>query len=177
MNNLAYLRRELNLTQAQVAKELGVSRQAYSNYESGQREPDIAMLMKMSDFFVVTIDFILGNYTNDSVNVQVYSSITSTDKSKWVRSGEEFVTIPPKLAETGSFSALRIIENDDEKTYIFRHQDTVPSTRRAVMVREGSQAFITSPTETDDTLTVDPNPPKILGEVVKIEILIYRVDG
>ena len=45
------------------------------------------------------------------------------------------------------------------------------------MVREGEPAFVTSPTETDDTLTVDPNPPKILGEVVKIEILVYRTDN
>ena len=61
MIRLYYLRKKKGLTQDDVAKQLGVSRQAYANYESGNREPNIALLKKLSEFYQVSIDYILDN--------------------------------------------------------------------------------------------------------------------
>ncbi|MCL2556497.1 MAG: helix-turn-helix transcriptional regulator [Firmicutes bacterium] len=54
------LREEKELTQMQLAKELGFSRNTISQYERGEREPDFQTLKKLCDFFEVTSDYLLG---------------------------------------------------------------------------------------------------------------------
>lgn len=62
MNNLRRLREEHEVLQKDVASFLGISRAAYSNYETGMRSPDVDMLRKLADFFSVSIDELL-DYT------------------------------------------------------------------------------------------------------------------
>ncbi|MCL2862242.1 MAG: helix-turn-helix domain-containing protein [Firmicutes bacterium] len=57
---LRELREEKNLTQLQLAKELGFSRNTISQYETGTREPDIKTIKKLCDFFDVSADYLLG---------------------------------------------------------------------------------------------------------------------
>lgn len=45
------LRKNRKITQSEISNILGVSRQAYSNYENGLRTPDADILSGMSDFF------------------------------------------------------------------------------------------------------------------------------
>lgn len=52
-------------TQRQVAKALGVTPQAISFYERGLREPSIDELIKMADFFEVSIDYLVGRIDQD----------------------------------------------------------------------------------------------------------------
>lgn len=42
-----------------VAKVLGITRQAYGHYENGKRQPDNNSLQKLSEYFAVSIDFLL----------------------------------------------------------------------------------------------------------------------
>ncbi|WP_158077360.1 LexA family protein [Caenibacillus caldisaponilyticus] len=58
---LRSLRKQQKKTQQDLANLLGISRQAYSNYETGQREPDIESLKKLADYFGVSIDFLIGH--------------------------------------------------------------------------------------------------------------------
>lgn len=60
MKSLFELRQNKKLTQKAVASHLGISRQAYANYETGAREPDIATLRALADFFEVSVDYLLG---------------------------------------------------------------------------------------------------------------------
>ncbi len=60
MNELKYLRESRDLFQKDVARALGISRSAYSNYENGIRSPDPETLKRMADFFSVSVDKILG---------------------------------------------------------------------------------------------------------------------
>ena len=57
---LKQLRLASGLTQQGLADELGISASAIGMYEQGRREPDRATLILMSDYFGVSIDFILG---------------------------------------------------------------------------------------------------------------------
>ena len=61
MNKLLELRKERNLKQEDLAILLGMTRQGYSYYEKGLRAPDPATLQKLSQYFGVSIDYILGN--------------------------------------------------------------------------------------------------------------------
>lgn len=54
--NLRRLRKEHNYTQMQIAEKLNISRQAYSNYETGKRIPDIDMLIRIADIYQVTLE-------------------------------------------------------------------------------------------------------------------------
>lgn len=54
------LREDNDLTQKQLAKELNCSQQVYSNYELGQRDIPTDILIKLSSFYNVSADYILG---------------------------------------------------------------------------------------------------------------------
>ncbi len=57
---LKELRKEANLTQKAVGEILGVSQRTYSNYEVGDRDMSPEILVKLADFYGVTVDYILG---------------------------------------------------------------------------------------------------------------------
>ena len=58
---LKTLRKKNKLTQRAVAEALHISQTSVSKYERGESEPDLEMVIKMSDFFGGTIDeFIRG---------------------------------------------------------------------------------------------------------------------
>lgn len=57
---LKLLRKELGISQKVVAKAIGVTLSAYSNYEQGLREPSNEILIKLCKFFKVSSDYLLG---------------------------------------------------------------------------------------------------------------------
>lgn len=61
MEKLKNLRKERGLTQEQVSENLGITYQAYAHYENGRRKPDPEMLIKLSDFFNITVDKLIGH--------------------------------------------------------------------------------------------------------------------
>lgn len=60
MNNIATLRKEKNMTQAELATLLGVSQGTLSQYESGKRTPDSKVLLRLVEVFQRTANYILG---------------------------------------------------------------------------------------------------------------------
>lgn len=54
------LRKELSMTQEQLAQELGITAQAVSKWETGQSYPDITLLPKLAEVFHVRVDELLG---------------------------------------------------------------------------------------------------------------------
>ncbi len=64
MENLKLLRKERNLTQADVAKVLNITVSAYGNYELGQRSPTPEMLIKLARFYNVSVDVLLNVENN-----------------------------------------------------------------------------------------------------------------
>lgn len=68
-DNLKYLRTLKGMTQQEVADQINVTRQAYTNYEKNKREPELKILIKIADFYMVSLDMIVGrmNFTNKAV--------------------------------------------------------------------------------------------------------------
>jgi len=54
------LREDKDITQKEMAKILNCSQQVYSNYELGQRDIPTDILIKLSRFHNVSVDYILG---------------------------------------------------------------------------------------------------------------------
>ncbi len=57
---LKKIRKKQRLSQLKVALDLNISREAISYYENGRRSPDIQMLKKLSDYFNVSIDYLVN---------------------------------------------------------------------------------------------------------------------
>lgn len=54
------LREDKDFTQQQLAEYLNISQATYSRYESGNLDVPSSVLIKLSDFYSVSIDYILG---------------------------------------------------------------------------------------------------------------------
>ena len=60
MVGLKQIRKQKNLNQQKVALDLNISREALSHYENGKREPSLNLLMEMSKYFNVSINFLIS---------------------------------------------------------------------------------------------------------------------
>ena len=62
------LREDRDLKQRQLAEYLNCSQQVYSNYELGQRDIPTDVLIRLSDFYQVSVDYLLGLTKNPKRN-------------------------------------------------------------------------------------------------------------
>jgi|GEM_PF-968403 len=60
MNRIKELRKQKKITQKELAKHLQIADSTLSYWEMGKYEPDNESLKKLSKFFLVPIDYILG---------------------------------------------------------------------------------------------------------------------
>jgi len=58
--NLKMLRKEQELGQVQLSKLIGVSKSSISYWETGKQEPTLTALIKLADFFNVSLDYLVG---------------------------------------------------------------------------------------------------------------------
>ena len=59
MIGLKNIRKLKNLNQQKVAMDLNISREALSHYENGKREPSLSLLVQMSQYFNVSINYLI----------------------------------------------------------------------------------------------------------------------
>ena len=55
-------RKELKLTQLDVAEKLNINRVTYQGYESDKHKPDIDTLKKIADIYQLSLDYITGRF-------------------------------------------------------------------------------------------------------------------
>jgi transcriptional regulator with XRE-family HTH domain len=68
VENLYILRKAHHYTQEALGKMLNISRQAYSNYETSKRTPDLDLLVKLSQIYGVTLDELVNqSYTPNGI--------------------------------------------------------------------------------------------------------------
>lgn len=65
-------------TLQEVAQDLGLSRATLGYYESGERKPDIEILIKIANYYNVSSDYLLGlsDYQSSDVNIQIAAKVT-----------------------------------------------------------------------------------------------------
>lgn len=59
MRGLYNIRKKKRYSQQKVAMDLNINREAISYYENGQRCPNLEMLVKLSDYFNVSINYLI----------------------------------------------------------------------------------------------------------------------
>lgn len=60
-DNLKRTREDRGISQAVLAKALNVSQGTIGNWETDKRVPDVEMLKKISQYFGVSVDYLIGN--------------------------------------------------------------------------------------------------------------------
>ncbi len=69
--NLKYLRTQHGKTQKEIANILGVATNTYTQYETNYRQPDIETLVKLADYYLVSLDIIVGRMKFQSIEKAV----------------------------------------------------------------------------------------------------------
>ncbi|MBD5098084.1 MAG: helix-turn-helix transcriptional regulator [Clostridiales bacterium] len=62
MVGLRKIRKKKKLNQQRVALDLNITREALSHYENGRRDPSLAMLVQLSEYFNVSIDYLITGH-------------------------------------------------------------------------------------------------------------------
>ena len=73
---LKELRVSENLSQNEIAKQIGLKQFTYSNYETGVTEPKIQTLIDLADYYNVSLDYLVGR---DFANQYAY--LTENEKN------------------------------------------------------------------------------------------------
>ena len=65
---LRELRKKKGISQLKLAMDLNMNQDSVSRYENGEREADYVTLIKIADYFNVSIDFLLERTDNPEMN-------------------------------------------------------------------------------------------------------------
>jgi len=108
-NRIRDLRLKAGITQKELGKKLELAESTISLYESEKREPDIATLLKIANFFDVTLDFLLCQ-TNDD------TSLSQERSAAQIHDGGRYSDLTPEQIEKiKSYEAFLRAEAENEK--------------------------------------------------------------
>ena len=82
-NRLKLLRKEQNITQKMLSSVLNLSANCICEWEKGRSEPNIETLTKLSDYFGVSTDYLLGredDFGNIVINFPAAPVLTEEEK-------------------------------------------------------------------------------------------------
>lgn len=88
---LKELREERNLNQTDLAKHLNISQGTIGNWETNKRVPDVKMILKIADYFDVSVDYLLGKTNERRKTVPNEKSLSEKQ--------QEIIDIVVKLSE------------------------------------------------------------------------------
>lgn len=66
---LKEIRKSKGISQLKLAMDLNTSQNTISRYETGDREPGINELIKIADYFDVSVDYLLERTENPKMNI------------------------------------------------------------------------------------------------------------
>lgn len=96
--NILDLRREKEVTQAELAEVLNYTDKAVSKWERGESVPDIAVLKQIADFFGVTLDYLVSEEHAQSAQVKTVSNRVFENRAFITGIGVAFVVLVATLA-------------------------------------------------------------------------------
>ncbi len=150
------LRKDNNLTQAELGKKLGIAPSTVGMYERGQREPDFETLEKIANYFSVNMNTLLGKEAAFDENrgsvvgvkIPVLGKVAAGIPITAVENILDYEEINSETAASGDYVALRIEGSSmeprmyDGDVVIVRLQSTVEHGEVAVVMVDGSEATV-----------------------------------
>lgn len=147
MNRIKFLREKLNIPQEELAKKLDLSKGMISLYENEKRKPSYDVLIKMSEIFNCSMDYIIGN--NPDTIINVYSSVHAGILSEMIENIVDTEEISEKMANSdkvyfgikvkGDSMSPKYLEND---TLIVEKSPTCNNGDDCIVAVNGNEAFL-----------------------------------
>ena len=170
MEQLKILRKRMGLTQAEVASKLGIDRSTYAKYETGQSEPNLEMINKISTLYDTSLDLLItGTSAPTSTGgkwIPVLGEVAAGIPIEAVEDIVDYEEIDAALAATGDFFGLRVKGSSMEPriregdVVIVRKQDDADTGDTVVVMVNGDSATVKRiKKEPDGSLVLIPNNP------------------
>lgn len=172
------LRKSKKLTQEQLAALVGVERSTIGKWESTSIIPSSDMLIELSDFFNVSIDYLLGNTDNPANNkihrIKVYGSVPAGIPLEAIENIIGWEEISMDLVRDGSeYIALKVKGNSMNPKYldgdivIVRLQPNCESGQDAVVFVNGYDATLKRVLKNESSIILQPLNPEYETRVYK----------
>lgn len=171
------LRKEMGMTQTEVAKLIGCSRQSYNAYENGYRSPDPDLLRRMADVLGTTVDYIVRGVSDrpeflplpETRTVPRVGTVSCGKPILAVENHDAYDEVPASIradftvrATGDSMQGARIYDGDI--VYI-RQQDTC-ETNDIVAVLIGNEVVLKRFAQNGNTVMLLSENPKYLPIIV-----------
>lgn len=188
MNRIKNLREEYGFTQQELAEKIGGAKSTIAMYENEQRKPSLEVLIKLSEIFNCSIDYILcktdkrtSNINNDKIFlVPVYGKI-SAGLPNWAEEClDGYLPIDPNLMNISSPDECFFLRVDGESmnkvlkngSYaLIRKTDFVEDGEIAVVLVNGYDATIKKFTKQGDIIALEP-----MSDDLSMKTQIYTKD-
>lgn len=118
--NILELRKQKNVTQEELAAELGVTAAAVSKWENNYTLPDILMLCALADYFQVTTDELLGRSRKFQYAVVAVTSDILSEAIRQLAKRHGFII---KAVFSSYADALAAAKSDPDVTHLFSSFD------------------------------------------------------
>lgn len=170
MNRIKKLREEFGYTQQDLANKLNGSKSVIGLYENEMRKPSLEILVKLSEIFDCSIDYILckTNIKNAVINV-ARIPILGTVKAGYDWLAEEnvvdYITLKENIPNIKEYYALRITGDSmlpllsDGDLVIVHDQDDVESGQTAVILINGDEATVKKVIKTNEGIELHAMNP------------------
>ena len=86
-DRITQMRKRKDMTQEELAENVGVTRAALSHYEKNRREPDYEIIARIADYFRVSIDWIIRGNSLSAPNDPRYSGLELTLEEEYAKKG------------------------------------------------------------------------------------------
>ena len=123
--NIKYLRKLKKLTQDDLAKELGLTNTALSNWEQGISTPDVTVSLKLSNIFGVSLNDLLINDIRNGRSLEVIedkSAYRATPKCDLCTQKDETIEVLKLLTKTQAKQIELLSSRNDEHEAIHNGQ-------------------------------------------------------
>ncbi len=94
---LSLLRQETGVSQRKAAAALGISQALLSHYENGIREPGLAFVSRVCDYYHVSADFLLGRSSSRDGSIIEAAELYDASSEKGTLKGSILATLQKKL--------------------------------------------------------------------------------
>ena len=191
MNNLKSARKAAGMTQAEVAKIVGITQNGYSYWENGKAKIDNESLAKLSRIFGVSIDYLIGvddSLDGKAIRIPVLGSVPAGIPIEAIEDIVDWEDLPKSMASGGrEYFALQVKGDSmwpdylPGDTVIVRKQPTCQSGEDCVVYVNGYEATLKQVRLNDDhSLTIVPRnqsyPPRTYSPE-EIETLPVSIAG
>lgn len=69
LKNLKAIRKNNKMTQFETAKIFNIPLRTYNAYENGEYQPSLETLIKLADYFEVSVDYLIGHRQNNKIDL------------------------------------------------------------------------------------------------------------